>query len=464
MLQAYLKRINSKQSLKAAELPRASSTAGQAAQQGPADVPEKRQRLNLIWVKMGGLYPVNSGGRLRSFHILSELARHHDVTVVTTHAPGEDPGPQKDNLAACKQVISVPFVAPRKDSLAFLLALARSWFSRLPVDMYKYRRADIQRQVSDLLDKENFDFCIADFLYAVANVPSKLDIPLIYFSHNVEYMIWQRLYENETNLARKAVLALEWRKMRRYESTVCRSCDMTITVSETDRALFETRAADSCIRSIPTGVDIDYFKSAGLKENPMELVFTGSMDWHPNEDAILYFIDEVLPLIRQQLPAVGLSVVGRNPGDRLIAAARRAGVRVTGTVDDIRPYVERAAVYIVPLRIGGGTRLKIFEALSMARAVVSTSVGAEGLPLEEGIHIVRADTAGAFAESVVELLKDRQRRQRLGNAGRQLMQEKFAWPRVAQSFESLCREVVVSQPGTTARPLTRRQGSDRGLR
>jgi glycosyltransferase involved in cell wall biosynthesis len=166
------------------------------------------------------------------------------------------------------------------------------------------------------------------------------------------------------------------------------------------------------------------------------------MDWHPNEDAMLYFIDAILPLIRREIPEAALTVAGRNPSARLLAAASAARVHVTGTVADVRPYIERAAVYVVPLRVGGGTRLKIFEALAMGKAVVSTVIGAEGLPLEDGTHLLRADTPATFAAAVVALLRNKSRRDSLGRNGRSLVEQQFAWPKIARDFAACCREVV----------------------
>jgi glycosyltransferase involved in cell wall biosynthesis len=166
----------------------------------------------------------------------------------------------------------------------------------------------------------------------------------------------------------------------------------------------------------------------GTNENPTELVFTGSMDWYPNEDGILHFINYVLPLIRRKVPDASLTVVGRNPTNRIIAAASDAVVTVTGTVPDVRPYMSRSAVYVVPLRVGGGTRMKIFEAIAMGKAVVSTTVGAEGLPLIDGRHYLKADSPKHFAEAVLGLLEDPAKRKSLGDAGREHVVQHFSWP------------------------------------
>ncbi|MBI3491888.1 MAG: glycosyltransferase [Acidobacteria bacterium] len=193
---------------------------------------------------------------------------------------------------------------------------------------------------------------------------------------------------------------------------------------------------------MPTGVDTSYFHPNGARAAAAELVFTGSMDWFPNEDAVLNFVDAILPRIRAAVPAVTLSVVGRAPSAPLRAAVEAAGGRVTGTVPDVRPFVDRASVYVVPLRVGGGTRLKIFEALAMGKAVVSTSVGAEGLPIAPGVHFVQADEPRAFADAVVSLLRDPARRRALGAAGRRLVEEKYSWTQVARQFEAACTEAA----------------------
>jgi len=394
--------------------------------------------MRILWVKVCGLWPPNTGGRLRSFNILSELAREHEVSVFTTHLPGEDAEALKRQLPQCKRVESFPFAAPKFRDPRFPLVLAKSWFSAMPVDVYKHRVPAMRQAVDALLASGEIDLCIADFVFAAPNVPLDGPVPVMFFSHNVEYQILKRLAEAQSNPLKRALLGIEWRKMRRYEATVCRKARLTVAVSAHDRVLHQADAAGAVIRDVPTGVDVGYFKANGTPEQPAEVVFTGSMDWHPNEDAIRHFITAILPAIRREVPQVRVTVVGRNPSSGLRLEAEQAGVKVTGTVDDVRPYIDAAAVYVVPLRIGGGTRLKIFEALSMGKAVVSTGVGVEGLPLAPGEHYLKADDPEAFASAVVTLLRDSERRHALGDAGRELTHARYAWPQVAREFGSHC--------------------------
>lgn len=398
--------------------------------------------MRILWIKVGGLWPANTGGRLRSLHILAELSRRHRVTVLTTHARPGEAEELRAWLPPGVEVISVPYTAPKWRSPRFPLLLACSWFSRLPVDLFKSRVPELRRTAGRLLAAGRVDVCVADFLCALPNVPEACSVPVVYFSHNVEYMIWRRLCANAARSWQRLPLAIEWRKMRRCEAAASRRARLTVAVSATDRAALKSLAPDADIRAVATGTDISYFAPRAAVQGADRLVFVGSMDWQPNEDAVLHFIDAILPLIRARRPGATLCVVGRNPGAGLRRAAERAGVEVTGTVDDVRDFVASAAVYVVPLRIGGGTRLKIFEALAMGKAVVSTTVGAEGLPLEDGVHFLRADAARAFADAVLALLEDPRRRAALGAAGRRLVEENYSWSQVAAEFESFIKSCV----------------------
>jgi polysaccharide biosynthesis protein PslH len=398
--------------------------------------------MRILWVKMGGLWPSTTGGRVRSLRTISELARRHEVTVITTHGPGDDPEGLTARLADCR-VVSIPYLPPKRGSAAFPAAVARSWFSRYPVDLCKWQVPEVRRQVEELIQDGAVDLCVTDFLFAAVNVPTGGHVPTVLFEHNVEYIIWQRLCALETNPVKRALFEIEWRKLRASEAAACRRADLTIAVSEDDRERLEEIAPGIRAASIPTGVDTTYFSPNGFHEVPSRLVFSGSMDWHPNEDAVLHFVDAILPRIRAEVPDVSFTVVGRNPTARVRALAEQPGIFITGTVDDVRPSIAQGSVYVVPLRAGGGTRLKIFEALAMAKPVVSTTVGAEGLGLQPGRDYIAADDPGAFADGVVSLLRDPARRLALGDAGRTLVDTCYSWPTVARRFEELCEEVVI---------------------
>jgi glycosyltransferase involved in cell wall biosynthesis len=387
-------------------------------------------QLKILWVKVGGLWPVDRGGRRRSFEIVRALAARHQVTLLTTHGSDEEAAGLRAALAPA-ECVSVPARVAKQGSAGFAAALARSWLSELPVDLWRWRIPALCDAVAERV--ADADVCVADFLASAPNLPADPRAKVILFEHNVEHQIWRRLAAVEERPLRRALLELEWRKMRRYEARVVARAHRTIAVSEADRDLLAAAAPGADVRAVATGVDTGYFHANGVPEEPDSVVFVGAMDWYPNEDGALHFAERVLPLVRAEVPAVRFTVVGRNPGPRVRALA--PDVRITGTVDDVRPFLDAAAVVVVPLRVGGGTRLKIFEALSMGKALVSTTVGAEGLPVRAGREVELADEPAAFAATVAALLRDRSRRQELGAAGRQLVEERYTWAAVARDFE-----------------------------
>jgi glycosyltransferase involved in cell wall biosynthesis len=240
--------------------------------------------------------------------------------------------------------------------------------------------------------------------------------------------------------------------MRSAERRYIGLADHVLTVSESDRSYFAAYSDPAKLTVVPTGVDVQYFQPGSVLEKPDTLAFTGSMDWLPNEDAISYFAESILSHLQREVPAVELNVVGRKPSRRLLKlASENAGIVVTGEVPDIRPMVHSSSVYVVPLRIGGGTRIKIFEAMAMGKAIVSTSVGAEGLPVRHNVNIILADDPQDFANQVARLLRDRETRERIGRAARLLVEQNYSWRSVVGVFDTVFERVTTAK--TKAGPI-----------
>jgi len=398
--------------------------------------------MRILWVKAGGLVPLDTGGKIRSYHILKQLARRHEVTLFTFYpAHAGDMHQELERVFA--HVVCCPLQIPAPRSFADYLEYARHLFSAYPHSMAKYYRIGVSEKLRDVIEEEAFDIIVCDFVFAAGVIPWKLACPKILFTHNVEAVIWRRHYQQARSLLWKIVCWREYRAMARAERLYTQRAERVLTVSEKDQDHFARFIAPSKITVIPTGVDVNYFRPASNGERPNTLVFTGSMDWLPNEDAVFYFVERILPLIRRQIPDATLWVVGRRPSERLRAlAAKDGGVRVTGRVEDIRPYVRHASLYVVPLRVGGGTRLKIFEAMAMGKAVVSTSVGAEGLPVQHDENIILADEPEDFARRVASLMKDTEARARLGSSARRLVEQRYSWASAAAHFEGVLAEVT----------------------
>jgi len=400
--------------------------------------------MKILWVKAGGLVPPDAGGKIRSYNILRQLARQNSVTFFSFYAE-HHPDMHAELKHMFDRVVTMPLRISAPKSVAEMRDYGIRLFSSEPYGITKYCRPEVRRGLLALLDQQSYDVILCDFIAAAGVIPWNCSTPKVIFTHNVEATIWRRHYEVATNILWKTISWLEWRKMEGAERRYLRLADLVLTVSGTDRDAFASLLDPEKLTVIPTGVDVEYFQATPGEEAANSLVFTGSMDWLPNEDAIFYFADAILPLIKQECPDVSLQVVGRSPSLKLQALAElEKNIRLTGWVNDIRPFLVRGSVCIVPLRIGGGTRLKIFEAMAMGKAVVSTSVGAEGLAVRSGENILLADTPNDFAKSVASLLRDPKRRQQLGTAARTLVQENYSWTRVAEDFASTLHDVMAS--------------------
>jgi polysaccharide biosynthesis protein PslH len=399
--------------------------------------------MRILWVKTEFLHPVDKGGRIRTYQMLKEIARHHHVTYLTLDDGGAAPDAMEKASEYAHVVVRVPFFPPAKGSGAFYAALARNVLSGLPYAVGRYRNAPMRAAIAK--HAADVDLVICDFLAPAVNMPEDLTRPTVLFQHNVEAMIWQRHADVSTSTVRRAYMSEQFRRMATFERDACHGFDHVIAVSEEDADMMRTRYAAPSVSSVPTGVDVAYFTPADrANRNPHELVFTGSMDWMPNDDAMAWFLQAILPKVRAKLPEVVVTVVGREPSDRLRTHAERlGGVEITGRVPDVRPYLERAAAFIVPMRVGGGTRLKIFEAMAMGLPVVSTAIGAEGLPLINNKTILLRDQPEAFADGIIELLARAGSTSDIGRTGQTLVRDSFGWQGVAAAFMDQCSDAVV---------------------
>jgi sugar transferase (PEP-CTERM/EpsH1 system associated) len=371
---------------------------------------------------------------------MRHLARRHAITYLSFADPAD--AIHADGMReVAARVETVPRSDPAKGSLRFYLDAARHLIDPLPYAVGKYRSRAFAQRLRELLAAGSFDLIVCDFLFPAVNLPKTLPCPAVIFTHNVESEIWRRHTETATGL-RRWLYRMQHHRMLAYEARTLRRFDGVLAVSDADKGSF-ARLYPGAIRHpvhvVPTGVDTEFFTPAAATTvrgaSTGRLVFTGSMDWLPNEDAMQFFCRDILPLIRQREPRATLSIVGRAPTPAVQRLADIHGVIVTGRVDDVRPFLEEADVYVVPLRIGGGTRLKIFEAMAIGRAVVSTTVGAEGLPVTSGEHLLRADDPQAFADAVVDLFRDPARRDRLAAAARALVRARYDWSAVAGELE-----------------------------
>jgi glycosyltransferase involved in cell wall biosynthesis len=401
--------------------------------------------LKVLWAKSELLHPVDKGGKIRTLEMLKQLKQDHHVTYACLAAETDTQEARAAAREYCHELVTFAWSEPKRFSLGFYGDLARNLASGLPYVIQKYRSRAMYAYVAAQDAKRVFDVIVCDFLTPSANIPTNPRSATVLFEHNVESILWKRTYLNEKNLVKRAYFYGQFLKMRRYEGMLCNRYHAVAAVSENDAHDIKKLFNAKDVFPVPTGVDERFFapldaidpyrRFTQMPKKAFNLVFTGSMDWMPNEDAILYFAEQILPRIAREFPSISVTVVGRNPTPKLAALAQaNKRIELTGRVDDVRPYIDRATVYVVPIRVGGGTRIKIYEAMGMGRAVVSTSVGAEGLPLRDGAEIILADEPELFADQVIRLIKSDQERSAIEDNARRAVVERFGWQKATNAL------------------------------
>lgn len=373
--------------------------------------------------------PASFGGALRNWHILKHLHENHDVTIAGYSEIGDL------NLLYKK----LPGIEERSHFINRTKAKFHRLFQTYTLftdHSYWYNwtlSEELQQLLNKLLSEQDFDFVITEFT-AMGHFKLKTDAVRIVDAHNVEYENFRRMSQVGWSPIRKAFYKREYRKCYEEEIGMLKNQDAIFTTSEVDAAIFKKDVPDLPYFVIPNGVDTSYFSSQARNPSPYTLVFTGSMGYIPNSDGMIYFLEEIFPIIQKRIPQASVYVVGNNPPD-ILKKYSSDSVTITGYVDDVRPYIEKAAVYVVPLRMGSGTRLKVLEALAMKVPIVSTSIGCEGIEVEDNRHLLIRDDADSFAEAVIQLMEDRLLREKLVYYGYEQVVDLYDWKVIGRSID-----------------------------
>ena len=383
--------------------------------------------MRILWLAPAFLHPNVGGGLIRTLGILRRLSERHEIHFVAFADPTQPEGLARAGEYSFR---AYPFPYPvvgRRSNLASL-------FSRVPENIPTYQSPQLAQCAATLLAGIHFDRVVVDFLFMAGSCPRPERSVL--FEHNVETIIWRRRLQHARGLTEKLHLRYQANRMFAYERAACRAAGSVVAVSAHDAGLIRSMFGIERVSHIPTGVDAEYFAPPASTPHVADLVFVGLMDWLANADAVLYFLDRILPHIHRRRPETTFAIVGRNPPPPILDRARRdSRLLVTGAAPDVRPYLWGATASVVPLRIGSGTRIKIYEAMAAGTPVISTTIGAEGLEFNPGQDMSIADDPAEFAARSVELLEDGERRSRMAAAARQLVTERFSWERVARSVE-----------------------------
>jgi sugar transferase (PEP-CTERM/EpsH1 system associated) len=400
--------------------------------------------MNILLLTPQLPYPPHQGTTIRNFNLIRGLSARHEVDLLTFIQSSGELDRAGPLYQFCRRLSGVP--APRRTTLQRLAWILTSPLPdmalRLPSPVFRALLADwLKTTQYDVVQVEGIE--MAQYGLAVgANGHSPL---LVFDDHNAEYVLQQRAFETDVRLPKRWVGALysliQWQKLRRYETRICRAADRVVAVSQADADALRRLVPGLTVAVVPNGVDLDYYspdwKLDSSSASSPHLVFTGKMDFRPNIDAVVWFCSQVLPRIWQTAAEVRFAIVGRDPSPRVQALATDSRITVTGYVPDVRPYVAGASVYVVPLRVGGGTRLKVLEAMAMGKAIVSTQLGCEGIEATDGQELIIANSADAVAREVLALLADPTRCHRLGAAARRLVEQCYDWRTIVPQLEAV---------------------------
>ena len=398
----------------------------------------KIKKMKILFLSPTVPFPLTDGGRIRVFNLLKQIAEKSGVTLLALETQPTDAEGVTQLQQLGVQVHLVPN-APTLPRVSFR-TLVNAFRKRQPITVARYDLPAYRQKFRELLATENYDLVHYE-MFHIAQFHTETDLPGVLSQQNVDSEIWRRLCGETTNPFYKFVYWTQQLAFQRYERVLSPKFDAVTCTSSIDASVFQQHCAEDAIAIIPNGVDVTHFQPDFTAEAPTHLIYIGSMDWYPNEDAVAFFADEVLPSIQSKVPNVRFSIVGGNPSARVQKLAEREGVVVTGRVPEIKPYFAEATVFVVPLRIGSGTRLKILEALAMGKAIVSTSVGAEGLDLKDGEEIFIADEPKAFADAVTRLLTDSALRRRIGENGRTRVEQDYDWRSIGEKLHVLYTEI-----------------------
>lgn len=381
-------------------------------------------------------YPSTDGGKLFTFNIVKYLAlRGHDITLICfTDKKKEVPELEQH----CK------LITIQKNIKTNIWGLLFNLFLNIPYGPSKYHSDISRKKINNILKRNIYDIVHLDHLHTAyygSFIKKEYNFPVLLQEQNIENMIMKRFYKNQRNIFVKFYAYLQYRKLYKYESKICEIFDRCFMITKNDEDIIKKMNSKIKTSIIPAGVDTSYFYPIEIKEEEYSLVSVASMNWLPNIEGIHWFCKEILPLVIRKIPKVKLYVVGKDPPNSIRYLSNQH-ITITGFAEDVREYIAKGQIFIVPLKTGSGMRIKILNSLAMGKAIVSTSIGCEGIEVTDGENIFIADSKEEFAEKILYLLNNKSERKRLGKHGLKLIKEKYLWERIVENIENEYKEII----------------------
>jgi glycosyltransferase involved in cell wall biosynthesis/ubiquinone/menaquinone biosynthesis C-methylase UbiE len=396
----------------------------------------KRLPMKILKISPKKPYPLTDGGKIVAYNTIKYLAMQgHEITLVSI-VDKEEGIPELEKF--CE------WIPIQKDTATTTAGLLGNLFSKKPYTISKYHSEKIKQKIRGILKENNFDIVHIDGLHTAyygTCIKQEFGLPVVLRELNVEARIMERFYKNQKNPLIKAYAYLQHKKLSRYEATICEVFDKCFMITKEDERRIKEMNPRVKTNVIPSGVDTSYFYPMEAEEEPLSIVSVASMDWLPNNESIIWFCNSVFPLIKKEIPGAKLYVVGKNPSNKIKKLASK-DIIVTGFVEDEREYMAKSQVFIVPLKTGSGMRIKILNALAMGKAVISTPIGCEGIEVQHRKNVYIADTEKEFAQGAIELLKNKDIREGLGEEGLRFVKEKYQWERIAEEITENYRKIA----------------------
>jgi glycosyltransferase involved in cell wall biosynthesis len=405
--------------------------------------------MHIVVVDGDVSYPPSSGKRLRTLHLMMRLARRHRLTYIARAHHGSEEIRAASAFLNDRGIepILIDDPLPRKSGLGFYARLAGNLLSSAPYSAASHRSRRMTEAIRSYAASHTVDLWQVEWTPYVAMLPPQRHARRLLIAHNVDSLIWQRYYENERHALKRFYIRQQWRKFERFERRVFAAVDRVVAVSAEDALLMRTRFGVERADVVENGVDGAYFENVRGGGKPQAILFLGSLDWRPNLDAVRLLLDEIFPAVRRAQPSARLSLVGRNAPDWLVRrVAHMDHAELHANVADVRPYLAESGVLAVPLRIGGGSRLKILESLAAGLPVVSTRIGAEGLDLQPDKDLIVVERIEDMVAALVNSLRHPERMRALARQGREVVRARYDWETLAVKLERVWEKCVAEGP------------------
>jgi sugar transferase (PEP-CTERM/EpsH1 system associated) len=405
--------------------------------------------MKILWISHIIPYPPKTGVLQRSYNLLKEASKHGEIHLIALNKKGVLPiqynlNNVKNELHKHCSSVEILNIPAESSKLRVVSKIIESVPREKPFSVTFYKNNKLHSLIEKMQQTIHFDIAHFDTISLAEYLDSLDRFPkTILNHHNIESDLFANRIKVERNPLKNLFYRIEARKLHLYEKKYCRKFDLNLTVSHLDKQILASIIPGLKIAVVPNGVDTQYFLRKDTKTAKNSLIMVSGMNWYPNRDAVIYMCNRIWPLLDKDIPNLFLTVVGAQPPKEVIALAHKDNrVKVTGFVDDVRPFIESADLYLCPMRDGGGTRLKILDAMAMGKAIISTTKGCEGIDVTPGKNILIADTPTEFAAQIKKALSDTGMKVRLENEARKLAETKYSWRIIGNTLGSIYNNLL----------------------